>query len=133
MNQTRASVDGRPIAQVIYEAALRGATPAYFAMTDVDGWHTCNWPSHPKLSAVQFSDGSIVYVSEVANVVYEEEVSRRTHHGGESELKVTHPEKGEGEKNQVDGAQPGEMTQITEEDLKLTPEELAAKLASRKE
>lgn len=107
MNRSNTSVSEKPIPQVILEKALQGAVPQYFALSDVDGWHTVQWMHHPRLAALQFSDGSVVYVAETASQVITHEVAMKEHHGGDRQLTVT-----------MTGGE-----ELTPEDFKPSPEE----------
>jgi hypothetical protein len=66
-NTSTIANDSRSVRQIVYEKAVFGATPVQFQLsTDAvsNDWHTIHWIDHPHLSAVKFSDGSVVEVNQ---------------------------------------------------------------------
>jgi hypothetical protein len=129
-NRSKASVDGRSIMQIIYEKAVQGTSPQHFALSNNPEWHTIHWPNHPNLTAIRFSDDSVIYVNEsVTQVAAAEAAQAATQVDETSQPLKLRPG------NRPLKLRPRNQHEVDldEEDFTLSPEQLAAKIAARKE
>lgn len=62
VNISMAGHDTRSIQRIIFEKANFGAPPVEFSLAGIEGWHPVQWTQHPRLAAVKFADGSVVYI-----------------------------------------------------------------------